>query len=161
MSLGGLWQEWNINLMLAEFCFSFPLNFIIWYWMWFPVLYSRTLLFIHPIYNSLHLLIPNSQSILPSLPLPLAATNLFSVSVSWHIFFKGLEENKNHYKNSDVSKHSQVFSLRLKGILQITFNWRLTETSFYKMDMWPVLERLALWRPELTPVFTSLPNAIL
>ena len=30
------------------------------------MLYSRTLLFIHPIYNSLHPLIPNSQSIPPS-----------------------------------------------------------------------------------------------
>ena len=29
------------------------------------MLYGRTLLFIHPIYNSLHLLIPNSQSIPP------------------------------------------------------------------------------------------------
>ena len=35
-----------------------------------PVLYSWTLLFIHPIYISLHLLIPNSQSIPPSPPLP-------------------------------------------------------------------------------------------
>ena len=35
------------------------------------LLYSRSLLFIHPIYNNLHLLIPNSQSILPPLPLPL------------------------------------------------------------------------------------------
>ena len=31
----------------------------------FPVLYSVILLFIHPIYNILHLLIPNSQSFLP------------------------------------------------------------------------------------------------
>ena len=31
-----------------------------------PMLDSRTLLFIHPIYNSLHLLIPNSHSILSS-----------------------------------------------------------------------------------------------
>ena len=32
--------------------------------------------------NSLHLLIPNSQSILTHLPLPLATTSLFSMSVS-------------------------------------------------------------------------------
>ena len=36
-----------------------------------PVLYSRTLLFIHSICNSLHLLVPNSQSIPPPLPFPL------------------------------------------------------------------------------------------
>ena len=33
-----------------------------------PVLYSRTLLFTHYIHNSLHLLIPNSQSIPPAPP---------------------------------------------------------------------------------------------
>ena len=32
---------------------------------WVPVLHTRTLLYIHSIYNSLHLLIPNSQSTLP------------------------------------------------------------------------------------------------
>ena len=37
--------------------------------MWFPVLHSRTLLCIHPIYASLHLLIPDSQSCPPPLPL--------------------------------------------------------------------------------------------
>ena len=40
---------------------SFPLWFIIEYWIYFSVLNSRTLLFIHVRYNSLHLLIPNSQ----------------------------------------------------------------------------------------------------
>ena len=29
----------------------------------FPMLYGRTLLFTHPVYNGLHLLTPNSQSI--------------------------------------------------------------------------------------------------
>ena len=45
------------------------LPFVFWfvfmitgYWIWFPVLYGRTLLFIHSIYNSLHLLVLNSQS---------------------------------------------------------------------------------------------------
>ena len=50
----------------------------------FPVLYSRTP-FIHPVYNSWHLLIPNSQSfpLLPSLSL---ATSLFSMSMSRFLF---------------------------------------------------------------------------
>ena len=43
------------------FSYSFLLWFIMGYWIQFPVLYSRGL-FIHPIYNSLHLLIPNSQT---------------------------------------------------------------------------------------------------
>ena len=43
------------------FFYSFPLWFITGYWIQFPMLYSRAL-FIHPIYNSLPLLIPNSQT---------------------------------------------------------------------------------------------------
>ena len=47
-----------------------------------PVLYSKALLFIHPIYNSLHLLTPNSQSTPPHPPSSLASTSRFSMSVS-------------------------------------------------------------------------------
>ena len=43
-----------------------------------PVPYSGTLLFIHPIYNSLYLLISDSQAIPPS-PLALETTSLFSI----------------------------------------------------------------------------------
>ena len=53
------------------FSYSFPLWFITGYWIQFPVLYSRTLLFIHSVYNSLHLLMSNSQSIPPPPHLPL------------------------------------------------------------------------------------------
>ena len=35
-----------------------------------PVLYSRTMLLIHPVSNSLQLLMPNSQSTPSPLPLP-------------------------------------------------------------------------------------------
>ena len=44
---------------------SFPLWLITGYWIEFSVLDGRTLLFIHPVYTSLHLLIPNSQSTPP------------------------------------------------------------------------------------------------
>ena len=47
------------------------------------MLHSRTLLFIH---FSLPLLIPNSQSIPPALPSPLATSSLFSMSVSLFLF---------------------------------------------------------------------------
>ena len=51
---------------------SLPLWFIIGYWIQLPVLYSRTWLFIHSMYKSLHLLIPTSCSFpLPSPPDPL------------------------------------------------------------------------------------------
>ena len=42
----------------------------------YTVLYSRILSFIHCLYTSLHLLIPNSQSILPIPTFPLATTSL-------------------------------------------------------------------------------------
>ena len=50
------------------------------------ILDNRTLLFIHSLYNSLHLPIPNFQPILPPSPLPkplspLETTSLFSVSL--------------------------------------------------------------------------------
>ncbi|XP_054946539.1 synergin gamma isoform X3 [Physeter macrocephalus] len=54
----------------------------------FPVLYSRTLLLIHPICNRLHLLTPNSQSIPPPTPAPCAATSLFSMSVILFLFHR-------------------------------------------------------------------------
>ena len=60
---------------ILHFKNSFPLWFIPGDWIEFPVLYSRTLLFIHPRYNSLHLLIPNSQSILPLLLSHLVTTS--------------------------------------------------------------------------------------
>ena len=60
-----------IYIYIYSFSYSFPLWFITGYWIWFPVLYSGTLLFIHALYNSLHLLIPNSQFIPPPSSLPL------------------------------------------------------------------------------------------
>ena len=50
--------------------YSFLLWFITGYWIYFPVLYSRILLFVHSICNSLHLLTPNFQSIPPTSRLP-------------------------------------------------------------------------------------------
>ena len=52
----------------------------------FPVLYSRTSLFIHSKCNGVRRPTPNSQSIpLPS-PQSLATTSLFSMSVSLFLF---------------------------------------------------------------------------
>ena len=42
------------------FFIFFPLCYITGYWIYFPVLYSRTLLFIYSTCNSSHLLTPNS-----------------------------------------------------------------------------------------------------
>ena len=61
------WEEFFV-LKYSWLKNSFPLWFIIRYWIQFPVLYSR-ILFIHLRYISWHLLIPNFQSFPPS-PLP-------------------------------------------------------------------------------------------
>ena len=45
-------------------------SIMVYHRIYFPVLYSRTLLFIHPAHNNLHLLIPNS----PFPPLPTYST---------------------------------------------------------------------------------------
>ena len=64
-----IWLFYIYVCVYTFFLYSFPLWFISGYWILFPVLYSRTLMFIHSICNSLHLLTPNSPSIPPpSLP---------------------------------------------------------------------------------------------
>ena len=50
--------------------YSFPLQIVIGCWIQFSELCSRTSLFIHSVYKSLHLLIPNFQSVLLPVPLP-------------------------------------------------------------------------------------------
>ena len=52
--------KWLSYTNVYSFSYSFPLWLVMGYWIQFSVLYSGSLLFIHPIYISLHLLIPNS-----------------------------------------------------------------------------------------------------
>ena len=68
--------------------YSFPLWFVIGYWIYFPVLYNRTLLFIHSICNILYLLTPTSCSVSLPTPFPLAVTGLFSVSMILFLFYR-------------------------------------------------------------------------
>ena len=66
-------------IYIYTFLYSFPLWFITGYWIEFPVLYNRNWLFIHPLYNSLHL----SQTPNPFLPHPTHLGNQrFRMSVS-------------------------------------------------------------------------------
>ena len=60
----GCTAKW-LSYAQTFFLIFFPLWFITGYWLHFPVLYGRTLLFICSIYTSLHLLNPNSHSIPP------------------------------------------------------------------------------------------------
>ena len=83
------WFSYTYIYYIHNFSYFFPLLFITGCCTWFPVLYSRTSLLIHSIYNSLHLLIPNSQSIPSSFSLPFGNhPNLFSMSVSLVLFHK-------------------------------------------------------------------------
>ena len=67
--------------------------------MQFPVLYSRTLVFIHPMYNSQHLLIPNSQSIpLPTLSLS-ATTSLLSTSAHSLFVWQEIADSFGNFSN--------------------------------------------------------------
>ena len=76
---------------MIQLYMSYTLFFIFFsimiYRMKFLVLHSRTLLFVHPIYNSLHLLIPNYQFIPPP-PLSLGNHKFVSVSVSLFLSHK-------------------------------------------------------------------------
>ena len=72
------------------FFFNIPLWFIIGYSLWFSVLHSRTLLFIHSIHESLHLRTPASHSVSPPVPLPLATTRLFYMFVNLFLFHRYL-----------------------------------------------------------------------
>ena len=53
-----------------------------------PMLYSRTLLFIHSICNSLYLLTKTLNPTFPHSPTPLATTSLLPMSVSPFLFHR-------------------------------------------------------------------------
>ena len=98
------WQECSLPLALPGkpnisrytyictyilFLNSFQLEFIARYWLYFPVLYSKSLLFMCFIYGSIYLLIPYFH-LMPSLPpnlSPLVAISWLSMSVRLPVFF--------------------------------------------------------------------------
>ena len=85
-------QIWLIYIYIYIYIYIFFfifLSILVYYKIFnkLPVWFSRTLLFIHIISNSLHLLIPNSQSI-PTPPPAMATTSLFSRSVSLFLFHR-------------------------------------------------------------------------
>ena len=77
-----------VCVCVCTFSYSFPWWFITRHWIYFPALHSRTLLLIHPVYNRLRPLIPNSQSFPSPLPPPwqsmqhLLSQNIYFSSVS-------------------------------------------------------------------------------
>ena len=75
-----------------------------------PVLYSRTLLFTHYIHNSLHLLIPNSQSISPLLPLPKPHLGFRLISKRYLVMQNNiLMENSQHTSKTLQIKLSVIY----------------------------------------------------
>ena len=92
MLISAVQESDSIIHIYTFFFIFFSIIVITGYWIEFPVLYSRTLSFILSIYNSLHLLIPNSQSVPPPPFFPLGnhKSVLYvceSVSVSLSLFF--------------------------------------------------------------------------
>ena len=88
------------QLCRHSFLVFFPLWFITGYWIWFPVLFKRTLLLIHPVVCKWF---ASSDPAL-SLPwAPLANTSMFSVSVSLLLLHK-------HSLMSSFRSHTQVTS---------------------------------------------------
>ena len=98
-------QGWNLGLLhcrqilhwlgykespytwIYSFSDSFPLWFITKYWIWFPVLFSRSLLPV--LYIVMCIYVNPKLRIYPSPTLsPLVTINLFSVSVSLFLFGK-------------------------------------------------------------------------
>ena len=77
-----------IYIYTHSFLYPFPLWFITGYGIEFPVLYSRTLLFIHPICHSLHLLTQTPSTSLPHPPSPSATTSLISMSACLFLFHR-------------------------------------------------------------------------
>ena len=76
------------------FKYSFPLWLIMGNWIYFPVLYSKTLLFTHSPYNSLHPLTPSSDSIHPP---PLQGEGQWSVSREHLAFGSFWKEVRVHF----------------------------------------------------------------
>lgn len=72
------------------YIYYFSLWFITRYWLAFPVPCSRTSVSVHPVDESLPLLIPNSQSFPSPATSPLATTHLFCTSVSLSLFHRYL-----------------------------------------------------------------------
>ena len=67
-----------VYIYICAFFTFFSIMVIIGYWIYFLIL-SKDLLFIYSLYNTLYLLIPNSQSIPPSPSSPLSGTSLFYI----------------------------------------------------------------------------------
>ena len=67
---------------IYSFSYSFPLWFITGHWIQLPVLYSRTFVSIHPLFTSVHLLIPNSWSFPLPPPSPLGCQRFYLQDMS-------------------------------------------------------------------------------
>ena len=63
-------SDWVFIYVYISFSYSFSLWLVAGFWLYFPVLYSRILLFILYIYNHLPLLIPNPSSFPPQPHIP-------------------------------------------------------------------------------------------
>ena len=96
-------------LFFIVLCFP---QYIPGYWIHFPMLSSRTLLFIYSLYNNLHLLIPNSQSLSP---------HLFICFLAFYIFGEMFLQDPCHLK-----------------LLLLLLSLLSCKSSFYILDINPL-----------------------
>ena len=75
------------------------------------MVYSRTLLFIHPVYNSLHLLTPKLPIQPSSFPIPLATTSLinFPLRTAFAVFHNRILEVDSSFQFSKENQRPDSF----------------------------------------------------
>ena len=105
-------------IKLLTLYFSFPLLFITGYCIWLPILYSRTLFIIHPIGNSLHLLIPNSQCV-SSFPLGNHSLFYMSVNLQTPSFFRTVLGSQLNWVESSNSFLLSITPTRVVCLFQM------------------------------------------
>ena len=107
----------------------------------YTVLYSRILSFIHCLYTSLHLLIPNSQSILPIPTFPLATTSL--LPWLWVCFY--------HFSSVQSLSHVRLFATPWTAARQASLSITNSQSSPKLMSIESVMpsSHLILCRPLL------------
>ena len=126
------WVYVYMSVLLSQFVppfllflkYSFPLRFIKGYWIWFSVLYMKTLFFIHSVYESWNLLTPTSQFI-PSLPPPPWQPPVCSLGMT---VFK--------YSLRTIGHTATCMSLHSKSMFWHYWGWKRNNLIFLEKTEW-------------------------
>ena len=145
--LCSLLLSWKVTQLYIFFSYSFPSWLFTGYWIWFPVRYSGTLLFIHSLYASFHLL---SQTPVQSFstPVPLGSRKsvlyvLDSVSVSQISFIcLSLIDLLVLWLYCTWYDKSLVASVLLQITLFFSFIWLLFHYTYIPHFLYPLICQL-------------------